>query len=574
MKNYIFISIVLVLALCLSGCFEKVPVDTPEQNSGETTAIENSEVIDDTITYNDGGDIVGYKGKVYYIEYNNNDYSKEGLRENFYKNKDVANSQRYVNVINKNGMIENLFKVTDLDSLHIIDDRFYLQRPTGMLYSVDMKGENNLDFARGMYVGFDSKNHAVYYTNANATGKLWKIDTLSMTTSNYDFDNEYIGNDYTLLGVRNGSIYYYKVDTINNKVTLSKHDIENNKNSIIKNIEIYRDDFEDILYETEADRYSITNTINTDDGRTFILYGKFEGTLMEFYYGKVIMFDMEHEKIEIIEDTNVRSILGIVDNKLVYSVLKNYESFEHDIKAYSLEDGKTTVISNNFYDINENLYYGDSLEITQKLETEIADKYLLDLSIEVSGDIIKKYPDTEGYNLYSVNLLDYTMVGNKIFYMVCSSKLNPAGFIGWRSAHIRKAIDVYSYDLSTNKTNYVYSIVNNDFEKMEEIIDETIVSGDVIQSGDLIVEEPVVEDTLKENEMYLDIKVDNIWQKEFDVRVEEVGGMIIGKRIEYEGHHKKEDGDIRIKVLKEVGAMLTVYVDNSLQSQMRIEENM
>jgi hypothetical protein len=111
---------------------------------------------------------------------------------------------------------------------------------------------------------------------------------------------------------------------------------------------------------------------------------------------------------------------------------------------------------------------------------------------------------------------------------------------------------------------------------MDDKIDEVIQSGDPIISGDFEVEIPEhnVEETLKENEMIVTINTNNIWQNEFDVRVEEVGGMIIGKRIEYEGHHQKSDGDIKIKVLKEVGAMLTVYVDNSLHSQMRIEEDM
>ena len=73
--------------------------------------------------------------------------------------------------------------------------------------------------------------------------------------------------------------------------------------------------------------------------------------------------------------------------------------------------------------------------------------------------------------------------------------------------------------------------------------------------------------------MYLEIRLSDKGLKEnFEVRVEEVGGLIIGKRIEYEGTHSRSEGTLKIKVTKEVGAMLTVYIDNKVDSQMLIEE--
>ncbi len=583
MKKVFLVLAILSIVFVLSGCFEKQ--ETPDK-SGDivkeiTTTDDNKEFY---VARNNGGGAVEYKGKIYYIEYNNNDYTRDALGNNFYKNQETNNSQRYVNVINQNGTIENLFKVTDLDSLYIVDDRFYLQRSTGMLYSVDMKGENDLDFARGIYAGFDPSNHVIYYTNANATSNLVEIDTLTMSISNnYEFDNEYIGNDYTYVGTKDGAIYYYTIDTETDEFVMTKHDIKNNKNEIVAKTKISRTDDEKDLVKisSELREYTVVDGHEFEDNKYFIVYGKFAGTMRNFIYGKLVMIDIGNESISFIENDDVTAMLGVIDNKLVYSTSKLADSptTGGNVKAFDLTTKETSVISKSKYNINLDIAYGSSgqISISDEIVDEVKAKYKdIDLELKVPDEVVEKYPESSGYNMYDISVGNYKMVGDTLFYTIISSKLNPAGFIGWRPAYIRKALDVYAYDTKTNKTLYVYSVVNNVYEKMEEKIEEVIQSGDPIISGDFEVEIPEhnVEETLKENEMIVTINTNNIWQNEFDVRVEEVGGMIIGKRIEYEGHHQKSDGDIKIKVLKEVGAMLTVYVDNSLHSQMRIEEDM
>jgi hypothetical protein len=260
MRRLLIALLAISLMFLLNGCFDN---SKNENNSGEDvpSVTENeTESQDEYITYNDGRGIVSYKDKLYYVEYNNNDFVKTALGGHFYKDSDYHNSQRYVNIINSNGRIDNLFRATDIDSIHVIDDRFYLQRNTGMLYSVDMKGENGLDFARGIYVGFDFKNHTVYYTNANATDKLSEIDTKTLSIKNvYDFDNPYIGNDFVSLGVNGGSLYYYTFNDTTDEFELCKHEINENTNSLVAKAKVERTDAEKSLikYEGELDRYDI-----------------------------------------------------------------------------------------------------------------------------------------------------------------------------------------------------------------------------------------------------------------------------------------------------------------------------
>ena len=96
---------------------------------------------------------------------------------------------------------------------------------------------------------------------------------------------------------------------------------------------------------------------------------------------------------------------------------------------------------------------------------------------------------------------------------------------------------------------------------------------DILFDEDIYGELENLEEPLAENEMYLEIAVANKGLSEtFDIRVEEVGGFIVGKRIEYEGTHSRSEEKIKIKVTKEIGAMLTVYIDDKVDSQMLIEE--
>lgn len=162
---------------------------------------------------------------------------------------------------------------------------------------------------------------------------------------------------------------------------------------------------------------------------------------------------------------------------------------------------------------------------------------------------------------YSIHIRECEKVGNKLYFLIDLLKFNEKASDDNEEYYDRVASEGYSYDLTTGKKVLIYLYKVTDKEENE--------SGNIYSSGD----NEIVEEPLAENEMYLEINLKNKGlQDTFELRVEEVGGAIIGKRIEYEGTHTRNEESLKVKVTKEVGAMLNVYIDNKLDSQMLIEE--
>ncbi len=208
-SNKIFlISILVIACLVFTGCFEK---PQPTVNSGDTepanTETNEPVVFENTQeTFGNGTDIVSYKGNTYYIEYGNNDFTDTAIRTPWYYVNTNSNNQRYVNIIDSKGNIKNLFKVTGANSFAILDDRFYITSSSGLLYTVDMKGENSIELTKGEYVAFDTDEGAVYYLNNNNPNSLYKVDTKTLSIKPLEFDNPLTSSGYHFIGTRNGNV--------------------------------------------------------------------------------------------------------------------------------------------------------------------------------------------------------------------------------------------------------------------------------------------------------------------------------------------------------------------------------
>ncbi len=546
-RNYVILaSLLIIISMLLIGCFEEnkpVPTAAPIIESGEETV----EVPQNGPIYGNGKSIVSYKGNTYYIEFTNNDFDTEAIRNAFYGNGSFSNNQRYFNQIDSKGNIKNLFKISGANYFGIIDDRIYLKTSSDLLYSVNMKGEDSIELARGNYVDIDEEKHAVYYTSYNNPDHLYRFDTLTNKIDTFDFNNPLTANEYFLLGAYNGKIYYASFDDKTNVLGLYEHSIENNQ--LEKATEItsklgseadYKEAPNQVVYYDKEGKYA---SISLGDPCT--------GTLLGYYNGETYLLDLE--------------------NKTITNTLRtSSEDGEMYYDDFFYEQAEKDFYKKNF---NKELPEIDSL-LTKAEINEFVKRYNIDIDAKIEGE---SYAD--GEDKYYINMEDHAVVGDNVFYKITASRRTPVYDIGWRPAYIRIVSEIYVKNLSTNQKRFVYSYVNNTYdEQVQKMLEEAKAQGfDVGESGNTEGEgtepsiTPTEEYTLKPDEMYLDINVDNIWKSEFDVKVEEVGGMIMGTRIEYEGHHKKEDGNIRIIVSKEVGARLSVYIDKDLHSQMIIE---
>ena len=544
-RNILLSGVIVLSTIMFTGCFDKetpTPVTPvpPSSESGE----EQISFLDEVSTYGNGTDVVSYKGNIYYIEYRNSDISDEAVRSPYYSIDSSSNAQRYLNVIDKRLNVKNLFKVTGSTYFGIQDDRFYLKSSSGYLYTVDMKGENSIELTRGDYLGFDELGHAMYYQNENDPNTLFKIDTKVLAIKTFAFDNLLKQNGYNLLSIRNGKIYYSFFDNSVGELFLFEHDVEKNTNSEVAKLSTGLMCNSEFSSEEERDVVAYVDTVGKYSG--LVVGYPCSGTIRGYYAGKGYIFDLDSKDIKLFKD------------------LKSSEGGNY------FEDDFYFEVQNELYNLNFGKKLPDIKKRWSKSDyNKFAERYKIDLEATLDDEAKESVSSTPDTNKFSIDLEDYNVVGDKVFYKVTASRVTPALEIGWRPGYIRVATEVYLLDLTTGKDKVIYSYVNNNYEqKIKEVLEQK-----ELEDEDEINNNNDIED-LKEDEMYLEIKVDNIWKKEFDVRVEEVGGTIFGTRIEYEGHHKKDDGTIKIKVAKEVGAMLTVYIDNDRQSQMIIEESM
>lgn len=545
----IFIALALIIAvLCVAiftGFFDKKEVKPINEISGDIISGDNIEAFE-TIeeTYGNGTDIVNYKGNIYYIEYGNTDFTNVAVRYPWYYVTPDSNNQRYVNRIDSKGNIKNLFKVTGSDSLAIVDDRFYLKSSNGLLYTQDMNGENSIELTKGEYLAFDEGGNAVYYLNDNNPNLLYKIDTKSLTISTQKFNNPNTTSGYNFLNIRNGNLYYSYLDKSTSTLMLIEHNIKENAPEEVASLSIK---LKDKKSTSDYISESIVSVQNLGKYSGICIATPTGGTMGGYADKEFYIFDLEGKTI----------------SKLPQEIAKEGDWYDDDM-LNKLLFAELYKLNND----NEALPDYNSLVSLSDIQ-EFASKYHIDLNAKLGSEAGKESSPEEPK--FVIEVEDYNVIGNNVFYKITASRRNPREDIGWRPAYIRMVTEVYIKNLKTNENKFIYSYINNNYEAMEEKINEpiedTALSGDKNSSG-----EAQIPQQLKNDEMLLEISTSNIWKEEFDVKVEEVGGMIIGKRIEYEGHHKKDEGIIKVKVNKEVGAMLTVYIDGEASSQMTIEE--
>ena len=567
-------SIVLALILALStvflltGCFEKEDPDktkTPEASGDSKVIFQNTNE-----TFGNGTDIVVYKGEIYYIEYGNTDFTEDAVRDPWYYVKENSNNQRYVNKIDAKGNIKNLFSITGANKFAIVDDRFYLQSTNGRLYTVDLNNQNEIQLSnKGQYLAFDDKGDSVYYLNTSSSDYIFKIDTQTLSLSNYAFDNPLKTSGYTFLGLHNGDLYYAYIDKSSSELLLMKH-------KIIENV------------QEECSRLKITlnekkynNPLISDFVVCVQQIGRYagicigtpsDGNMGGFNDKAFYTFDLEDKGINKIADNT-----KLAEGELYYE--------DELSKMLTKELYKLDAINIEVPDVSKLFTEGDRLLF--------ANKYMIDLEDKLGDEAKDSMTTDPDESKYLIELEDYTIVGNNVFYKITASRRNPLAEVGWRAAYVRMCTEVYAKNLITGAKEFIYSYINNNYELVERKIAEALsgdamasgdVSGDVsgdfsgdiygYVSGEIVESNPNMpgEDELKDDEMYIEIDTTNIWKSEFDVKVEEVGGMIIGKRIEYEGHHTKDESIIKVKVKREPGAMLTVYIDGEASSNMVFEQ--
>lgn len=512
--NLIFCIIFVILVFNLCACN-----DNKTQVNGETSGeIEN--VVDNKV-YNNGGEFVKYKDTIYYREYNNQDFETESINLEYDYNKENR-STNFINEISEKGTIKNAFSDKGYGNIYIIDDKFFATDYNNSIYVSELDGKNRIELCKGEFIFPDETNHKMYYRNSDNILYTYNTQDARIT--------KILDNPVNVICIENENIYYYEKSSDEN-IELFSIDINTNELLTICTIDLKNPENEIKI-----------NKVNKGDKKLLFMleyYNNDNFEIAEFY-----SVDLDKTYATLIEENADNEL--IVDNGIAY-----YQEYNKETNTKTLKE--LNIYTNEFK--TSNLQY----EIQNNVLVKIDDKFTyFDGAKEV--EILSKSKIEEFKQKYIedgiVNIRNVQKVDDTIIYLVEVSKEIDNGYR-------RIASEEYMYN-GKGKNVFLYFYEGT---KEEEVSGEQINSGD--NSGDKSGE---IYEPLAENEMYLNIDLTNKGIKEkFEVRVEEVGGLIIGKRVEYEGTHTRKDGMIRIKVTKEVGAMINVYIDNKIDSQMLIE---
>lgn len=265
----------------------------------------------------------------------------------------------------------------------------------------------------------------------------------------------------------------------------------------------------------------------------------------EIATGNYIWCDEENHEIYYINTRNNDTLYKINTQNLKITKLMNEEAEEIEKKIMELE--KPIELSIQYQNSLEGYVFSD----TSQLKPVVFTKEEIE-AFQNKYNILKED---------SITISHVEKVDSKIYFQIEGAKLKTGQDVNEQNKYERIASEIYEYDLETGKKKLIYLYKITDKREEE--------SGEIYPSG----EKQIEEEPLAENEMYLEINLEGKGLKDtFEVRVEEVGGLIIGKRVEYEGIHSRNEKVLKIKITKEIGAMLTVYIDNQIDSQMLIEE--
>ena len=586
MKKIMLIVVLLIFLIALViGIFYFSKNSSTVVESGDIISsgdIENDDLDEVFVpvdkTEGNGTSFVSYKGNIYYIELLNDDYEDYTKSYDFAKEQSTSNTQRRMNIIHPNGKVENLFNISGATEFSIYDDRIYYVKSNGMLHSVDMKGEDDKELARGKFVCFDTDNHKVYYTLSNDKSRIFKMDMKTLEVSSENYSNTYDDDSYVFLGYRDNCLYYYKIDSTYDNIMFVQHDLVENKdfNIITKKIEKTRDEKS---YATEYGRY--INRLNaTDDDLKYISVGYLDGSGMFFSYGKLYEFSIGSGDVELITNELEDERVNVINDKLYY-VNGNMESsniIEYDIHDKSkvilnyddsILGSKALIYFDGVYSIIKQPYSEELLKIARGYGL-----YESAFRTYYSGDLVDTYPYISGYNEYEIFVSDVRVVGRNIFYTINIARLDPTKEEHSRGTivpvYVRRATETYLYNMDSKNNTLVYAINNgNNFIKeikvIESQIDKDVNAAKEEKEYEKKPDEPVDMDIKpqdKDEEKYIEIDPStSIWQNEFDIRVEQTGGTIMNKYIAYEGHHSKSEGKLKIKIKNVHNSRLVIYVD-------------
>lgn len=521
------VMLTIMLALCIMACGKEAQTDRESGNEAETeheTADSSSEedtssgdeqetelpenVIEAYITENTeyteevievqyvddlslladlkytNSNYVYQDGKVYYRRYHEDSYEDKALWGDYDA---VPGREKEIVCIDADGTETVLFTDKGNGDIYLINDRFYMRgsgtggedesgdTDTGdMLYSVDMQGNDRIDYGRGMIYAVDTERKIFIL-------KMWDYHYIHYYVMNYEtgekkplFHDSVDG--YIDIGTyQDGWIYYESRDYDSTVCKLCAVSIEGEQREIIA-----------ITSEIDGDVYRYHETIlnmEVDGDRVYFIFGGYDGSASIFQGGMLISVKLDGTDYKAVWTKDDAFYLSHNKGKtLVYFSRYCNELFGGDNRPEEYDalvwDVEADICYRSDFPINILYYYnvrtlmwryypadmGALCNITTSESVSEIDKTDVYAIPDDSGKIVRVVMDIEKYTTKweeeeaeRVTYEDFYFADGFLYFKTEYSTYDKETSVGWRESYRRLHTDIYRLKIGESKAKILYS---------------------------------------------------------------------------------------------------------------------
>lgn len=445
----------------------------PTQFVDDLSFLEDLKYTNGTYVYQDG--------KVYYRRYHEDSYEDTALW-GAYAN--IPETKKEIVCINEDGGENVLFADEGYGDIYLINNRFYMTdgklcEENGStytekrLYSVDMQGNDRIDYGRGSIYAVDTERKifilemwedgTVYYIMNYETGE--KKPLLNGPVDYFYIDIQ----DY-----KDGWIYYEATDSCESGLTVSKLcavSLEGEQKEIIS-IASDRDYREGIL------------NAEVDDDRVYFIFGGYDGSSIYFQGGMIVSVNLDGTDYKAVSTEDDAFYLCHDGEKALVYFSKDYN------RAYGGDD-RPDEYDALVWDVEADICYRSNFPpsllyyyniITGKMwrycsedmgalcNIKISDDELQRKKVQVyaipddSGKIVSVVTDLEEYitkweeeEVGHIEYKDFYFADGTLYFKAEYNVYDRETSIGWRDGYRRLHTDVYRLKIEVDKAEILYS---------------------------------------------------------------------------------------------------------------------
>ncbi|MDE6421177.1 MAG: DUF5050 domain-containing protein [Lachnospiraceae bacterium] len=440
----------------------------PVQYVDALSMLDDMKYTNSTYVYQDGN--------VYYRRYHEDSYEEAALWA-MYDSQPIPGAKKEIVCIDSDGTETELFTDEGYGDIYLVNDRFYMTDGVNMevymglqLYSVDMQGNNRIDYGNGRILAIDRERNVMVLQMWEEEGdshwdrtRYYAMNYETGETEPINFDDGHIRVE----AYQDGWLYYTKYDKDDKAVhMLCAVSLEGEQREILALTSDHNINNEDHEYISH---------VKVDEDRIYFLYGGYSGTLVAFQGGLLISVRLDgtdYRAVMIPEDffylshNNGKTMIYFPR----YFFPDEAESFqEHNMWAWDM-DANTCY----FTDFPERILRDYDLQ-TRGMPTEkgvlcewslygenpqtniyaVPDDSGIIVRVATDlGDCIAKWEDEE---IDWIRYRDLYYADGFLYFTIEYSAYDETASIGWRDGYRRLRSEVYRLKTGESTANMLYS---------------------------------------------------------------------------------------------------------------------